>query len=268
MKSKIVVLLLLIGSVQLSAANKHKEILEATKIAWQQRSLLQSMMISYMKNGAGYGTEEDLKVLDYSIAQFEENLDALMLLPKNRKLNEGMKDIQENWYKFRLLVISEPNETDAPILLFRGESLEKLGDVLYENYRKNKAVDASLKELQHFSDMLINSQKLAVYYYASIWGFDAKMEKEGFDIDLDTKFTKSKKNFESSLYDTSWNTDHNAYLDDVNSILTNYYLLPEGKLTELKESKFVLNAFDMLVNKFFRLCKKVSNELLKESLEE
>jgi hypothetical protein len=258
----LIFILLLTLTTTLSASKVISNTNKATKISWEQQVLLQKIMKSYMKLGAHIDVADELKELDASVAQYEENIGILEELANTPKLQEYINEINLHWYKFRLLAITPPNNFDAPMLLFRGEMLEDLNKKVYQDFSKDKYFLKESKEFQTYSNLLILSYELSMYYYAHIWGIDREADKSSIKLKLPKKYLVKRKKIEKILKNSSSLKDANVYSQNTYSILKSYYIVPKKRLRELNNSKENQTAFIVLETKFASLANKSVQKLL------
>ncbi len=258
----ILFLLLFSLTTSLSASKVISNTNKATKVSWEQQILLQKIMKSYMKLGAQLDVAEELKELDASVAQYEENIGILEDLAVNPKLQEYIQEINLHWYKFRLLAISPPNNFDAPMLLYRGEMLEELSEKVYQEFSKDKDFLKNSKEFQNYSDLLRLSYEISMYYYAKIWGIDKAAEKSNIKLKLAKKYLSKRKEIEKILNKDTWLKEANVYSQNTCSILKSYYIIPKKRLKDLNDSEGNKIAFNILETKFASLANKTVQKLL------
>lgn len=195
-----------------SAFAQQLNLSQAINQAGLQRMLSQRMAKNYILLSQDIDTKAAAEELDESSALFEENLFKLSSAIKDKESKEALKKLKQNWYDFRLFVLSDADKKQTAQIVDRSTLLLKSAHDLVLTLEKNSRAN---------SDHLINvsgrqrmlSQRLAMLYYASNSGvqeklFQQEMHKTSrqFDQAL-SKLISAKEN----------NTEINEALTDVNN---------------------------------------------------
>lgn len=151
---------------------------QAVNYAGSLRYLSQRAMKNYLAVGAGIRPDQAHRQLDESVADFEQNLQALLVYAKDSELQKSLHQIEALWQQQRQLLLAAPQKEQARrllqdnnrLLLLCEQTTQAIGDAT--NRREALLINTAGRQR-----ML--SQKIAKAYFALYWQVaDEQLEGE------------------------------------------------------------------------------------------
>lgn len=200
---------------------------DAINKSGRQRMLSQRLAKAYLQIGQGIDVDRSRKIFDYSMTQFEKQLDELSLFAPTKENKQVFDEMDKIWRSYKdVLTSGTPNAKSAKAVLADSEETLSLAQNATVQLEKiSGTTSGKLVNISGRQRML--SQRMAKFYQALRWNVAS--------TDAMDKLDAARKDFEKGLATLMANPSNTTNIKDGLSLAKQQWFFFDYALKEFGE---------------------------------